>query len=784
MKKLFRIWPLLFIFLIWFAFSYPYFLKHSVPFPSTFAVNFFGPWSAYHIYDGPIKNNAMPDIITQIYPWRHFTITSWKQGIVPLWNPYSFSGTPQLANYQSAVLSPFNILFFIFSFVDAWSLLILLQPLLAGLFTYLYGRSLSLSRPAGLVSSIGFMFCGFMTTWMDYGTLSYAILFLPLALFAIESFFKTQKSLFLLLFAFTIPCSFFSGHFQISLYFLLFICIYIAYKFFETKNKALSVYVVLAAISGLLIAMSQILPSLEFYNQSLRSELFQKIEAIPLGYLPTLLAPDFFGNPVTRNDWFGHYAEWNGYIGLLPLMLGFYGVFRKKNCFTLFLFILSIIILCLAFATPVLQLLIALHIPVLSTSAASRIIVLFSFIFIILSGFGFDALLSDIKQKKFLFLISWILVFVLLFIFLWTVVTMKWFLPVDKVVIAKQNLRLPTILFGLILVIISFVALFRKFWISQNDEKKIAKIHLVLASCLLLLVAFDMYRFAAKWQPFDPRTYVFPNVAVTNTFIPKAPYERVLGGDGAEVSVYHQWPSVEGYDPLYVKRYGEFVGSLNGKLAESPRSVITFPKNAKFTPRALNILNVGYVLQKNSDNGQPWAFPFSTYPATQFTPVYNDRKYQVFRNNDVLSHAFFAQNYVIQSNPQKILDTLFAPDTHLNSTLVLEQDPHISQGGVTANATITKYTANEITISARTNKDALLFLSEVYYPGWNAYIDGQPASIFRADYTFRSIIVPKGIHTVTFSYKPVSFMLGCWLGLVGIIGTILVSFLPKRKLLQ
>jgi hypothetical protein len=106
----------------------------------------------------PVKNNAMPDVITQIYPWKKLTIDSWKSGSIPLWNPYSFSGTVQAANYQSAVFSPFNLIFFILPFLDAWSLQVLFQPLLAGIGMYVFLRSLSRSRSGSLIGAIGFMF--------------------------------------------------------------------------------------------------------------------------------------------------------------------------------------------------------------------------------------------------------------------------------------------------------------------------------------------------------------------------------------------------------------------------------------------------------------------------------------------------------------------------------------------------------------------------------------------------------------------------------------------------
>src|SRR3990167_7812910 len=178
-----RVFPFIFIILVWFLFSSPYFLKGRVPFPSTYQVNNFHPWSLYEKFWGPVKNGAMPDVIDQIYPWRHLTIETWKMGQIPFWNPYSFSGNPHLADFQSAVFSPFNILFFVFSFVDAWSLLVLFQPLVAGVGMILFLRELGVSKIGRVLGAIVFMFSGFMVVWMAYGTLSMAIAFLPWSLF-------------------------------------------------------------------------------------------------------------------------------------------------------------------------------------------------------------------------------------------------------------------------------------------------------------------------------------------------------------------------------------------------------------------------------------------------------------------------------------------------------------------------------------------------------------------------------------------------------------------------
>jgi hypothetical protein len=171
--------PFIFILSIWGIFSSPFLLKNQVPYPSSHLVNNFGPWNDIEKFRGPVRNNAMPDIITQLYPWRHLVIESYKQKELPLWNPYSFAGNPLAANYQSAAFSPCNMLFLFFSFIDAWSVLILLQLLIAGIGMYLFMRKLETSTLGSLISSTSFMFCGFITVWMEYGTLAMASAMIP-----------------------------------------------------------------------------------------------------------------------------------------------------------------------------------------------------------------------------------------------------------------------------------------------------------------------------------------------------------------------------------------------------------------------------------------------------------------------------------------------------------------------------------------------------------------------------------------------------------------------------
>ncbi|HVZ58149.1 MAG TPA: YfhO family protein, partial [Patescibacteria group bacterium] len=396
-KKINPYLGLLIVFLLWFVFASPYFLHHLVPFPTRQLVAFFEPWNQYDKYAGPVKNNAMPDVVTQIYPWKHFTITELKKGHVPLWNPFNFSGNPALANFQTAIFSPFNLFYFLLPFIDAWSIVILLQPLLAGFFVYLLSRELKISTWGAAVSGVTFMFCGFMVVWMAYGTLALAIAFLPLALFAIERYWRTRSQRYSLLLALSIAISIFSGHFQTSLYLLITVIAYVLYKFMLTKDHKTMFILYLSICLGVVISLIQIIPTIVFYTQSFRSNSTIVDGGIPLYYLITSFAPDFFGNPVTRNDWVGFYAERASFVGIIPLYLAGLSLFERKKRDIIFFAGLALVALLFAVASPLQSLLALSHIPVISSSNPTRIIVLCSFALSVLSGFGLDYLCESLS---------------------------------------------------------------------------------------------------------------------------------------------------------------------------------------------------------------------------------------------------------------------------------------------------------------------------------------------------------------------------------------------------
>lgn len=745
-------WPLFFIFLIWFIFGSPYFIKNKVPYPSTYQVNFFSPWSSDQTNWGPVKNNAMPDVIDQIYPWKYFTINTYKSGQIPFWNPNSFAGTPHLANYQSAVLSPFNILFFIFPFIDAWSILILLQPLLAGIFTYLFLRELRVSKEGSVISSIAFMFSGFMVVWMAYGTLSITMAFLPFALLLIERNFNKINKISLIALSFVIPVAFFSGHFQTAIYFFVFVIAFYIFKLIVSKKKKEGLFILFSIIVGLIISAFQIVPSIEFYLNSVRSNIFIKGGGIPWFYLVNIFSPDFYGNPVTRNDWFGTYAEWASFIGIIPLTLALFGILRRK-ILPVFFFLSGIIVLILAIDSPVQSFIGFLKIPVLSTSNPTRIIVLFSFSFAVLAGFGLDNLKEFIQKKR---TKEIILPLVLIgFIFLIALCSLFIFksLPADKLLIAKRNIIIPGILF--------FISCL--FILVSSINKKI----FLFAICFFLIASsFDSLRFAQKWMPFDPKSSVFPDVPILKEMKKDIGYGRVFGNLGGQIDSYYNLPSVEGYDPLYIQRFGEFTrGAIYGTYLDAERSVVRLDRRAKYADKVLDLLGVNLIFHPIGDTNTSWAYPVWE-KNERYGLIYHDSTFQLFKNKKALPRAVLFNNFEIITKKEDIIKRFYSDSFDFRNKLILEEEPgdfvqtsQVRKG----TAEIILYSPDKVQIQVKTQSPAILFLSDNFYPRWKAKIyskdmkNGIEAKIYRADYSFRAVIVPKGEHVVEFSYDFIPF---------------------------
>jgi uncharacterized membrane protein YfhO len=89
--------------------------------------------------------------------------------------------------------------------------------------------------------------------------------------------------------------------------------------------------------------------------------------------------------------------------------------------------------------------------------------------------------------------------------------------------------------------------------------------------------------------------------------------------------------------------------------------------------------------------------------------------------------------------------------------------------------------ANRMALDVRAASRGLLVLSENYYPGWRAAVNGRPAEIYKVDGALRGVVVPPGSSRVTLDYAPASVYLGGVLTLATFLGVAAAWFYGRRN---
>ncbi len=784
MKKLLKASPLLPIVAIVLIFFYKTFLSGLIPFPGDLLVSEYKPWqtSSYLGYNpGGIPNKAQyPDTIRQLYPWKTEVIREIKLGKLPLWNPYNFSGTPLLANFQSAPFYPLSIFYLFLPQTLAWTILVILQPLLAFVFMYFYGREISLSRFGALFAGLIWAFSSFMTVWLQYNTIVHVALWLPLILLSIEQLRKKIRPAWLLLFIVANVSSLLAGHPQLFGYLFVFSLLYAGIRL----SRKTFYFVLLAALLAVGIAGIQLIPGIELILQAARSAhsyttLMQKILLQPW-HLLMLLIPDFFGNPATRNYWLGDtYIGKVTSIGIVPLLFVVIGARMRQAPLQKFFGWSAVIVGILITANPVSAMLYRLPLPLLSASSPTLMTFLFIFSLCALSGFGITTWEENEHLRRSAFWIG--LPIAILLASLWIVLFLfPNVFPGAALVIAKRNLLYATVI---AMTAFTFLALARR-------TGKHVSIFFVF---LFLLAAADLLYSFQKFNPFVPTSLIFPPHPVFSFLSEQNDYQRFWGYGTASIEAnlatqFHLY-STDGYDPLYPARYGRFIyAAKNGKILseftnDTRSDAVLAPgfgqrdlADNPYRKKIMNVLGVTYVLDRAENGGTT-----ITFPPNQFERIAMLEGWNIYKNLHAAPRVFIANDYRVFESDIEFERLFFDPALNPAQTILLEEDPAIPKTPAASGmATILLYEPDAISIRAETNIQSLLFLSDTYYPGWEAYVDNVRTKIYRADFAFRAVTIPKGEHTVTFIYRPASLLYGTLLTVISFLGTIGILFYAKR----
>lgn len=174
---------------------------------------------------------------------------------------------------------------------------------------------------------------------------------------------------------------------------------------------------------------------------------------------------------------------------------------------------------------------------------------------------------------------------------------------------------------------------------------------------------------------------------------------------------------------------------------------------------------------------------------TEYPIVYQFHAIRVTENTNVFPRAFLV-NMFSTVDYDKAQDFLLNnTDFDLRHNVVLERKlPSDEINSLKSSvlddkstASITSYSANDVKISVQSKGSAFLLLTDTYYPGWKAYVDGKESVIYRADGLVRAVFVPAGNHIVEFYYMPNSFVVGAIISVVTAISLVGFYIYSRRK---
>jgi len=304
-----------------------------------------------------------PDQVYVFYVWRQFAAESVRAGRIPLWNPYVGCGAPFLANNQSAVLNPANlVLNQVLSPARAQTAFGLLTLLAACLFAYSLVRSLGASPLGGIRAGLTFGLGGFTFIWLGY-PLAGAAVWLPALLWITHRIAGRPTLGGAALIGGIIGWQFLAGHLSTSVQTLAFWLVFAGYEYQLRRKAQGRVWkaqfwgaLALGLALGVGLAAPMLAPVAEYFDLSAISRTGRSrwvsanasenvsralfgdrwfLTSIAPGEAALLFLPEARGNPAFGDyrpfSGYGNYAECAGYVGTVALLALLLGLTRRPS---------------------------------------------------------------------------------------------------------------------------------------------------------------------------------------------------------------------------------------------------------------------------------------------------------------------------------------------------------------------------------------------------------------------------------------------------------------------
>ena len=164
--------------------------------------------------------------------------------------------------------------------------------------------------------------------------------------------------------------------------------------------------------------------------------------------------------------------------------------------------------------------------------------------------------------------------------------------------------------------------------------------------------------------------------------------------------------------------------------------------------------------------------------------VYQDKNWKVYENPSGYPRAWTVHETMVEPSAALEAEPLGTPGFDARRTAVIDAPVTLEPlaDGAQETAQVSSFAPNRMELEVDAQSRGLLVLSENYYPGWRATVDGQAAPIYRVDSALRGVIVPRGRSHVVFRYAPASVYWGGLLTMMAFLGTLVAVWLQRRGL--
>lgn len=713
------------------------------------------------------------DFTEYVYPVQTFAARETVEQGIPFWNPYTFGGMPFIADVQVGYFYLPNRLLSLFvgsdGYLSVWWLqfIIILHFLVAQIAMFRLARYLTISKPAAAVSAVTWAFAMIITSHTFHPMIIYHLAWFPLVFMFFKKALDKESPANAIYAGLILGGTLLSGHPQTTLYEFLFLVLFFIWHFISMMMEKKSEDVtfgryVMAGVLPFVIAagifMIQYLPSSELAEVSQRAEMTYEKSAegsLEFKQILTGFVPKLYGYINGNNDTdiqfhltsgaeqvnYYYYWETAFYFGVVGLSLGLIGLFwQNDRKFKWFL--VSILMFGLAYALGSNFFLHKLinNFPLFDQfRIPARMMFYLVFAFSILAGFGIDFMVKESggNVKKY-FSIAAIPAIILL---LAAIGIMQGIVGTPEQFSSAIS---ATVLLPLILIAIALVIM----WQLMKGKINVEVAGLAIA--VIVLIDLTVAGASLNQSNQNPKDAFTLAPELKSMLKPKqGEYFRVntrmyeprsIMAMKRNQGMVDKIPLVEGYNPLVLQEVFPPVGT---------------------TEAAFDLMNIKYFIDFDVRTNQPY---FAL-------------------NDDMMPRVWVVHSNALL-NPADVASEMKRAKFDFNKEVVMTESipfklSHTFDGE--GKASISQYENNYIKANISSPENGIVVFSEVYFPAWKAYVNGQQSDLYKVNGNMRAVAVEKGESIVELKYQSERFSSGMWITIVTLLASVGGIFYYRRK---